>query len=102
MPTLSGVYRRVPFYLGVVGVLLTAFYMTRQVFYVFFGEPREIAGSNHAPHSATAAATGTPHESPAVMTIPLVILAGCTMLLGLIGTPAWPWFDAFLDGSERG
>jgi NADH-quinone oxidoreductase subunit L len=88
---------RVPFYLGIVGVLLTAFYMTRQVFYVFLGEPREIVGSDHASHSATAAATGTPHESPAIMTIPLAILAGCTMLMGLIGTPLWPWFDAFLD-----
>ena len=26
------------------------------------------------------------------MTIPLVILAAFSMLLGLIGTPAWPWF----------
>ena len=28
---------RVPFYLGSIGALLTAFYMTRQVCYVFFG-----------------------------------------------------------------
>ena len=31
---------RWPFYLGVVAALLTAFYMTRQVCYVFFGSPR--------------------------------------------------------------
>ena len=31
---------RVPFYLGAFGALLTAFYMTRQVYYVFFGESR--------------------------------------------------------------
>jgi NADH-quinone oxidoreductase subunit L len=72
-----------PFYLLVFGALLTAFYMTRQVCYVFFGYWR-----GHQPV----------HESPKVMTLPLVILAFFTMALGLIGTPAWPWFHAFLEG----
>ena len=31
------------------------------------------------------------------MTIPLVILAAFAVLLGFIGTPAWPWFQSFLD-----
>jgi hypothetical protein len=31
------------------------------------------------------------------MTVPLAILAFFAMALG-IGTPAWPWFRAFLDG----
>jgi NADH-quinone oxidoreductase subunit L len=34
------------------------------------------------------------------MTIPLVLLAVLSMLLGLIGTPAWPWFSAFLNGQQ--
>ena len=34
------------------------------------------------------------------MTIPLVILAAFAMLLGLIGTPAWPWFASFLNGDQ--
>jgi NADH-quinone oxidoreductase subunit L len=76
---------RVPFYLAAGGVLLTAFYMTRQMFYVFFGEHR---GST---------ADGA-HESPAVMTVPLIILAAGTILLSVIGTPAWPWFHAYLTG----
>ena len=75
---------KVPFYLLVVGALLTAFYMTRQVCYVFFGYWR-----GH----------GTAHESPRVMTVPLAILAVFAFALGLIGTPAWPWFHAFLQGS---
>jgi len=29
-----------PFYLGAVGALLTAFYMTRQMYYVFLGQRR--------------------------------------------------------------
>ncbi len=74
---------KTPFYLLVFGAVLTAFYMMRQVAYVFFGYWR-----GHKPA----------HESPAVMTIPLAILAFFAMALGLIGTPAWPWFRAFLDG----
>ena len=73
---------RGPFYLLVFGALLTAFYMTRQVCYVFFGEYR---GHGHA------------HESPRVMTAPLAILAFFAVALGMLGTPAWPWFRAFLE-----
>jgi len=74
---------KTPFYMLVFGALLTAFYMSRQVVYVFFGHWR---GGKVA------------QESPAVMTLPLVVLALFAMGLGLIGTPAWPWFRAFLDG----
>jgi NADH-quinone oxidoreductase subunit L len=74
---------RGPFYMLVFGALLTAFYMTRQVGYVFFGHYR---GTKHA------------HESPKVMVVPLAILAFFAVTLGLIGTPAWPWFRAFLNG----
>jgi NADH-quinone oxidoreductase subunit L len=91
---------RGPFYLGTTGVLLTAFYMTRQVYYVFFGESREGGIIEHEPHSAKAVIATTSRESPAVITIPLVILAILSMLIGLIGTPAWPWFTAFLDGQQ--
>jgi NADH-quinone oxidoreductase subunit L len=93
---------RVPFYLGGFGALLTAFYMTRQVYYVFFGESR-LAGDKNLSHAAHTkheehGVAASPHESPAVMTIPLVILASFAILLGAIGTPAWPWFDSFLNG----
>jgi len=74
----------VPFFLGVVGAFLTAFYMTRQVYYVFF-KPANPALRH-------------PHESPRVMTIPLAILAVFAIALGAIGTPAWPWFQSFLGG----
>jgi NADH-quinone oxidoreductase subunit L len=91
---------RVPFYLGAIGVLLTAFYMTRQVYYVFFGQPREVEIIEHASHSVVAAIPAAPAESPAIITIPLVILAAFSMLLGLIGTPAWPWFASFLNSEQ--
>jgi NADH-quinone oxidoreductase subunit L len=91
---------RVPFYLGTIGVLLTAFYMTRQVYYVFFGQSRQSRTVGHEPHSAKASVATTSQESPAIMTIPLVILAAFSMLIGLVGTPAWPWFSSFLDGQQ--
>jgi NADH-quinone oxidoreductase subunit L len=72
-----------PFFLLVFGALLTAFYMMRQVSYVFLGYWR-----GH----------GTAHESPTIMTAPLAILAIFAIVLGFIGTPAWPWFHAFLEG----
>jgi NADH-quinone oxidoreductase subunit L len=55
-------HHRAVFWLLVVAAALTPFYMTRQALVVFFGKPR----SEHAKKA---------HESPAVMTIPLVLLA---------------------------
>jgi len=34
------------------------------------------------------------------MTGPLLMLAGFSILLGFIGTPAWPWFQDFLTGHQ--
>lgn len=76
---------KVPFFLGLFGAFLTAFYMTRQMCYVFFGESRL--------HEK-------PHESPRVMTVPLVILAVFSILLGIFGTPAWPWLHQYLTGDR--
>ncbi len=64
---------------------LTAFYMFRLVFLAFFGKPR-----NPKIHA---------HESPAVMTIPLWILAIGSIVVGLPGSP-WMghWFQSFMHG----
>ncbi|TAL07243.1 MAG: NADH-quinone oxidoreductase subunit L, partial [Verrucomicrobia bacterium] len=108
---------QIPFYLGVAGAFLTAFYMTRQVALVFFGRNRaahlecgDLSPLSHAADSSAVSArqvaphesadksahSKEPHESPAVMTVPLIVLAACAILLGFIGTPAWPWFQTFL------
>jgi NADH-quinone oxidoreductase subunit L len=63
--------------LGALGGLVTAFYMTRVLYLVFAGEYR-----GH----------GTPHESPALMTVPLVALAVPSALIGLINLP-FEWFQ---------
>ena len=72
-----------PFFMAVSAAFLTAFYMTRQMVYVFFGKYR---GHAH------------PHESPAVMTFPLIILAAFAVLLSIPATPAWPWFESYGKG----
>ncbi len=77
----------IPLYAGLAAVVLTAFYMTRLVAETFFG-------------TARSAAAGQAHESPAVMTVPLMLLAACAVLLGFVGTPACPWLQSQLAGTE--
>jgi NADH-quinone oxidoreductase subunit L len=121
-----------PFVLGLIGAVLTAFYMTRQVLYVFFGENRREVPLREAPadvelppEGITSSAAGRergrvkgkggrggalavaarheelhPHESPRVMTAPLMILAVFAVLLGFLGTPVWPGFQSYLTGEE--
>ena len=125
---------RGPFYLVAMGAILTAFYMSRQMCYVFFGKYRGVvqaaaaaananshepksakderksgkakkgqqSKSSHASSHASAyhLAEHGPHESPDVMTIPLVLLAAFTILLALVATPVWPWFHSYLAGHE--
>jgi len=64
----------VVFVLLILAAFLTAFYMGRQIWMVFFGEPRH-------------AAAGHAQESPRVMTVPLMVLAALAILGGLLNFP---------------
>ena len=68
---------------GLVTALLTAFYMTRQVIMVFFGEAK------WKDHSEEHGAHGDflPHESPKIMLFPLVVLAVLSVGGGLLQLP---------------
>jgi NADH-quinone oxidoreductase subunit L len=77
---------RLPLWAGLAGVVLTAYYMTRLTFEVFAGRPR-----SHAAEQA--------RESPAVITVPLLVLAAGAILLGFLGTPVWPWLQSQLTGA---
>lgn len=95
----------IPFYLGVAGALLTAFYMTRQMALVFWGNyrghtPQEVPHIT-TPELVAITSEHQPHESPRSMTVPLILLAVCTIALGAIGTPAWPWFQEFLGSHHE-
>jgi NADH-quinone oxidoreductase subunit L len=71
---------------GIVTAVLTAFYITRALWMTFYGEPRDHHLYDHA------------HESPTVMTLPLIALGVGTAVLGiLIGFPPEQGFiDTFL------
>jgi NADH-quinone oxidoreductase subunit L len=75
---------RLPYYLMLAGVVLTALYMTRQMIYIFFGDRR--------------AAAVDAHDGPRVMTLPLIALAICTIVFSVVLTPAWPWLHSYLAG----
>ncbi len=66
--------------IGLVTAGLTAFYMFRQLFMVFHGDC-------HADDHAKAHL----HESPAVMTLPLIILAAGSIFTGWLGAPEYLW-----------
>ncbi len=76
---------RLPFFIGVFGAFLTAFYMTRQVVYVFYGKVYR-GDESHMPE-----------EVPESMTKPLIILAVCSIALGFLGMPWLPAFQAFIE-----
>jgi len=94
---------------GLITAFLTSFYMFRLWFMTFFGEYRgDAEGAHgheeHAAESRTGVSAphghGGIHESPAIMLVPLVILAVLSLIGGWIGVPGslggGNHFDKFL------
>jgi len=71
--------------IALFGALLTAFYMFRLLFITFSGSFR---GTEEQKHHV--------HESPAAMTIPLIVLAVLSIIGGFVGIP-----EVFIKGGER-
>ena len=71
-------------WIAIAGAFVTAFYMTRAVAMTFFGEYK---GHGH------------PHESPKIMTRPLVALAIPSIFFGLLNIPGveWPVIGNFTE-----
>jgi NADH-quinone oxidoreductase subunit L len=67
-----------------LAALLTAFYMTRQILMVFFGKSRSPA-SEHA------------KESPPIMTVPLMVLAGLSVVGGMFNLPGLLTLEKWLE-----
>jgi len=95
---------RLLYAVGMVTALLTAYYMTRQVILVFFGEARwHDASAEHGAHGDF-----TPHESPRVMLVPLVVLAALSVVGGFMQLPfskdlhfLGHWLAPVVEESER-
>jgi NADH-quinone oxidoreductase subunit L len=72
--------------LAAIGAFLTSFYMFRLTYLTFYGQSRV------EPHVAKHI-----HESPPIMTVPLMILAGLAVVGGFLGVPPeHGWFHGFL------
>lgn len=67
------------FWMAIIAAFFTAFYMFRLFFMVFTGEARSDMKDVH--------------ESPASMTMPMVVLGILAVVIGYVNTP---WFGAFL------
>ena len=82
-------HNKVFWVIAVIGAMFTSFYMFRMMYLTFNGSFRGTTDQEH--HL---------HESPASMTIPLIILAVLSALGGLIGIPAvlggGHWLENFL------
>jgi NADH-quinone oxidoreductase subunit L len=89
---------------GFITAILTAFYMSRQVYMVFFGEARwdrpiadavpELAAEREASGVAEGHGVGPsgsihPHESSWMMTLPLIVLAFFAVVAGGLNIPIW-------------
>ena len=75
--------------LALAASVLSVLYMARVTFLVFFGPDRS---------------GGDAHESPLLMTLPLLLLAPLALALGIVTfgwSDAYPGFGAFLTGAER-
>ena len=80
------------FYLAMITVFMTAFYMFRAVFMTFGGEYRGGSEEAHGAHGSH------PHESPRVMVIPMVVLAVLAVVSGLWNVTGH--FGAFMGHGE--
>tara|TARA_B100000686_G_scaffold353046_1_gene457077 strand:- start:5868 stop:7718 length:1851 start_codon:yes stop_codon:yes gene_type:complete len=110
---------KVAWVLLLIAAILTAFYMSRLVFMTFFGEPNwrkanattveneseeeELSGES----SSTEQEEHSPHESPWIMTIPLITLALLAMVAGVLNLPFSHdtkfleiWLEPILFGNE--
>ncbi len=75
--------------LGIITTAMTAFYTWRLVALTFLGSRREAAPSQgHGAGAGHGHGHGAPHESPAAMTGPLVVLAAGATVVGFFGMPA--------------
>ena len=75
--------------IGLVTAMITAFYMARMFILTFLGKPRWDEGVH-------------PHESPLSMTVPLMVLAGLSVVGGLINTPFRLGLEHFLEPAFEG
>ncbi|GAA4047782.1 NADH-quinone oxidoreductase subunit L [Flavobacterium chungnamense] len=79
-------HNKVLWIFGSIASIMTAFYMFRLMYLTFF---REFRGTEEQKHHL--------HESPSLITLPLIILAALATVGGLINLPGSNWLNHFLE-----
>ena len=100
--------------IGLITALMTAYYMSRQVYLVFFGDERwkhtdqksseeALTEPDHEPAATVGAGAHggahgdfKPHESPPTMAYPLVVLAVLAAVAGILKSPLEHWLEPVL------
>jgi NADH-quinone oxidoreductase subunit L len=79
-------HNKVLWIVGSIASIMTAFYMFRLMYLTFF---REFRGTEDQKHHL--------HESPSLITLPLIILAALATVGGVINLPGSNWLNHFLE-----
>ncbi|MDO5683368.1 MAG: proton-conducting transporter membrane subunit, partial [Propionibacteriaceae bacterium] len=82
--------------LTILGALVTAYYMTRMMMMTFWGKHRWVKPGADNPNGFV---EREPHESPLVMTIPLIVLAVASLIAGFLMNG---WIVGWLDPAVGG
>ncbi len=105
-----GVVYGIIYWVAILTAFMTAFYTGRAFFMTFFGpeklpspndpeaEPVDAShdnGHGHDDHGHAGHEVG--HESPAIMTYPLIVLAFCAVFVGMIFGPWTGWFEGQIE-----
>jgi NADH-quinone oxidoreductase subunit L len=72
----------VAYWAVLLGVLITSFYSFRLLYLTFHGEPRYRVDVGTGDHPADGIVKHEPHESPLVVTVPLILLAIPSIVIG--------------------
>jgi NADH-quinone oxidoreductase subunit L len=84
------------FVVAMVGVFLTALYVGRMLILTFGGEYK--GGEAADDHGDAHGGHGEPHESPSLMTLPLIVLAVMAVVAGFANLPGDDWLGHTIEG----
>jgi NADH-quinone oxidoreductase subunit L len=86
------------FFIALTGVYLTALYVGRMLILTFEGEYRGGAAAEGHGDAPGGGHHGEPHESPPLMTYPLLVLAVLAFGAGFLNAPFNEWLGPIIEG----
>ena len=107
LPSWAAAVYTVIYWVAIITAFMTAFYTGRAFFLTFFGpeklpSPHDPEAEPVDPHGHDDHGHGEiGHESPPVMTIPLVVLAACSLVVGALFGPLTGLFEHHVIGGTR-